>query len=239
MRIELQPAYVLHRRPYRNTSAIIDVFSRDYGRIGLVARGLLNPRSRNGMQALLQPFNKILLSWTGRGELRTLIQAESAANTDTRIISASASMFYLNELLMRLLQRDDPHEQLFLFYEASLMSLQASTMPPQHDEFNLRLFEKNLLDELGYGLVLDSDSTGANIEPDIEYRYIPELGPVINTPTLTGGVLLHGASLLALANEHIDSEQAMRESKQLMRFILRGYLGDKPLQSRMLYNVNY
>lgn len=239
MRVELQPAYVLHRRPYRNTSAIIEVFSRDHGRVGLVARGLLNPRSRSGTQALLQPFNKVVLSWTGRGELRTLTQAESAANTDVRIISATASMFYLNELLMRLLQRDDPHVRLFTIYEASLKSLQTSKTTPQHDEFNLRVFEKNLLDELGYGLVLDCDAAGEKIEADNEYRYIPELGPVANTPTLTGGVLLHGASLLALSNERIDSERAMRESKQLMRFVLRGYLGDRPLQSRMLYNANY
>lgn len=239
MRVELEPAYILHRRPYRNTSAIIESFTRNYGRVGLVVRGLQNPRSKDGKQALLQPFNKVLLNWTGRGELRTLVQAEPAGQGNLFASITSASMFYLNELLIRLLQRDDPHETLFMLYESSLLALRESANT-HNDELVLRLFEKNLLDELGYGLVLDSEvNSGSDIKPEAEYRYLPDTGPVLNSATLTGGVVIHGESLLALAQEKPGSERAMRETKQLMRFILRGYLGDKPLQSRMLYNKTY
>ena len=237
MRIELQPAYILHRRPYRNTSAIIEIFSREHGRVGLVARGMHS--KKNTLQAVLQPFSRVLVSWTGRGELRTLTHAESASLDIPFMSRPMASMFYLNELMMRLLQRDDPHESLFSLYETTLLSLLRNEAG-QDDEALLRVFEKCLLDELGYGLVLEyAADSGDSVVSDIEYRYIPDMGPLLNTPTMSGGVLIHGESLLALAAEDISGARALREAKQLMRFILREHLGDKPLQSRMLYNRSY
>jgi DNA repair protein RecO (recombination protein O) len=237
MRVELQLAYILHRRPYRNTSAILEAFTQHHGRVGLVARGIQRPQ--NPLLAVLQPFSRVLLSWTGRGELMTLIHAESA-NLDTSFMARpTASMFYLNELMMRLLQRDDPHEEMFVLYESTLQSLFGCELG-RDDEIVLRIFEKRLLAELGYGLVLHNiaDSGDAVVAGEL-YRYLPDIGPLPNTPTMTGGILLHGESLLALAAECICSDRALRESKQLMRFILREHLGDKPLQSRMLYNRQY
>ena len=237
MRVELQPAYILHRRPYRNTSAIVEIFTREHGRVGLVARGMQG--KKNAFQAILQPFNRVLLSWTGRGELRTLTHAESANDSSSILHRPMASMFYLNELMMRLMQRDDPHEELFALYETTLVSL-LNCKEGKDDEVLLRVFEKCLLEELGYGLVLDVEAeSGDELVAGNEYRYILDRGPLLNTPTMTGGVLLHGESLLALAAEEISGERVLRESKQLMRFILREYLGDKPLQSRMLYNRPY
>lgn len=237
MRVELQTAYILHRRPYRNTSAILETITHKHGRVGLVARGMQRPK--NPLLAVLQPFNRVLLSWTGRGELMTLTHAEPA-NLDTSFMARpTASMFYVNELMMRLLRRDDPHEEMFLLYEATLQSLYACEKN-RDNEVVLRVFEKRLLDELGYGLVLNNlAASGEAIVAEQEYRYLPDIGPLSNTPTMTGGILLHGESLLALAAECISSDRAMRESKQLMRFILREHLGDKPLQSRMLYNRQY
>ncbi|MGD8742970.1 MAG: DNA repair protein RecO [Granulosicoccaceae bacterium] len=234
MRVELQPAYILHRRPYRNTSLLVELFSKQYGRVGAIARGA--QRSRSGMQSLIQPFGRVLVNWSGRGELLTLMHIEADGMSVVIDPTHTASAFYLNELIMRLLMRHDPHEALFTCYEQALHALAPAT-DSQHIQQALRLFEKRLLDELGYGLVLDHDAgTGEAIQADAEYYYVPDVGPVAMNPTLTGGVSLHGSSLLALAGEAVMDDRQLRESKRLMRSVLRQYLGDKPLQSRLMYN---
>jgi DNA repair protein RecO (recombination protein O) len=234
MRVELQPAYILHRRPYRNTSLLVELFSKTYGRIGAIARGA--QRSRSGMQSLIQPFGRVLVSWAGRGELVTLTHIESDAMPVVIDPAHVASAFYLNELIMRLLMRHDPHDGVFSCYEQALHVLTPGS-DLMHIQQALRFFEKRLLDELGYGLVLDHDaSSGEAIRGDVDYYYVPDLGPVLMNPTLTGGVCIHGSSLLSLAEESTMTNQQLREVKQLMRTVLRQYLGDKPLQSRLMYN---
>lgn len=235
MRVDLQPGFVLHRRDFRNTSLIVEAFTPEFGRIGLVARGVRRPRSEKN--SLLQSFRPLLLSWTGKGELYTLTNVEAGSFVSPVVGAAYASCFYLNELLMRLLQRDDAHEEVYRLYEQTLQVIQ-SVKSTTNTERVLRLFEKQLLQELGYGLMLDCEAdTGQIIDADCEYCYEPERGPV---PRVAGrvasGPAISGHSLLSLARNELADEQSLRDSKRLMRAILREYIGDKPLQSRMLYN---
>ncbi len=235
MRIDLQPGFVLHRRDFRNTSLIVEAFTPEFGRIGLVARGVRRPRSEKN--SLLQAFRPLLLSWTGKGELYTLTNVEAEHFVNPVVGAAYASCFYLNELLMRLLQRDDAHEEVYRLYEQTLSAIQTATSPTATERV-LRLFEKQLLQELGYGLMLDCEAdTGQVIDESCEYCYEPERGPVPKAEgRVASGPSISGHSLLSLARNELTDEQSLRDSKRLMRVILREYLGDKPLQSRMLYN---
>lgn len=241
-RVALQAAYVLHRRPYRDSSLIIDVLTRDHGRVALVARGARRAGSR--LRGLLQLFRPLLVSWSGRGELGTLTGAEGHGGGSLQGGSL-INGFYVNELLMRLLPRHDPHPGLYLAYEAVLARLAGTfaeeRVSARYDERALRLFEKALLNELGYGLALEQDAEGgAPIEPDALYYYYPERGAVSSAAASAaaarheGAVKLHGRSLLALAHDALEDERSLREAKRLMRATLGVYLGDRPLNSRAL-----
>jgi DNA repair protein RecO (recombination protein O) len=230
-RVSLQPAYLLHRKPYRDTSLLLEAITPEYGRVGLVAKGARRPRSR--LPGLLQPFLPLLLSWSGRGELFTLTDAEGRGPLRMPPGRLSISGFYLNELLLRLLPRDDPHEELFLAYGEALERLTRD----EEAEWGLRLFEKRLLEAIGYGLQLThvADSGGAAIQPDRQYCYHLEVGPLPAVES-TGGLLLGGRTLLALAAEETAAEPEVRsEAKRLMRAALALYLGDRPLKSRELF----
>jgi DNA repair protein RecO (recombination protein O) len=230
-RVELACAYVLHRRPYRESSALVEAFGAEHGRIGLVARGARRPSSR--LRSVLQPFRPLLLSWSGRGELGTLTAAEPERSVPPLPAPALASGFYVNELLLRLLPRHDAHAALFESYREALEGLTTAAAP----EPVLRIFEKRLLDAIGYGLVLGHEAdTGGPIEPDTLYRYHAEQGPVAPARTATErtGVAVHGLTLIALAREELDDPRTLREAKRLMRTVLAAYLGPRPLASRAL-----
>lgn len=225
---ELHPAYILHQRPYRDTSLLLEVFSRDHGRFGLVARGARGPRSR--IRGLLQPFQPLLLSWSGRAELGTLhsVEADGAAPrlTGTTLYSG----FYLNELLMRLLQRLDPHPGLYAAYAEALDGLQTEALRP------LRLFEKRLLEALGYGLLLDCEAdSGEPVDAGTEYVYALESGPARCAGAATGGLRLSGRSLLSLAAEELADAQSLSDAKRLLRAALGLYLGDRELKTREVF----
>lgn len=229
--VTLQPAYLLHRKPYRDTSLILEAITPEYGRVGLVAKGARRPRSR--LPGLLQPFLPLLLSWSGRGELFTLTDAEGRGPLVMPPGRLSISGFYLNELLLRLLPRDDPHEALFHAYGEALGRLARDS----EAEWGLRLFEKRLLEAMGYGLQLthEGEGAGALIQPDRQYCYHLEVGPL---PAVgpTQGPLLTGRTLLALAGEETAVTPEVRsEAKHLMRAALALYLGDRPLKSRELF----
>lgn len=234
MRVDLQPAFVLHRRDFRNSSLIVEAFTPEFGRIGLVARGVRSPRSEKN--SLLQSFRPLLISWTGKGELLTLTNVEADGFVSPITGAAYASCFYLNELLMRLLQRDDAHEEVFALYRQALFDIR---LAPLATERILRLFEKHLLQELGYGLMLECEAdSGQGIDATCDYHYQPERGPVPLAPgQVVSGTVISGQSLLSLARNELTDAGSLRDSKRLMRVILREYLGDKPLQSRMLYNL--
>ncbi len=171
--VQLVSAYVLHQRPYRESSALLEVFAESHGRVGLVARGVRSPKSRQ--RGDLQPFRPLRLSWSGRGELGTLTGVESDGPSVALHGAALYSGFYLNELLVRLLARHDPHPRLYAQYRASLVQLGlASDIEPV-----LRIFEKRLLEEIGYGLLLDHEVRhGEAVQPDAWYDYHLESGPV-------------------------------------------------------------
>ncbi len=227
-RVALQPGFILHRRPYRDSSLLVEAFTRDFGRIGLVARGAQRPRST--LQGMLQPFQPLLFSWAGRGELWTLQGAEPGGRPRPLFGDALLSGFYLNELLLRLLHRHDAHPELYAAYGRCVGELQLS-----HREWSIRLFERELLDALGYGLLLTEDAaTGEPLRPEQRYCYHLENGPVAAGAD-SDGLHVTGRTLLALHQGQLPDGAALAESKRLMRAALRLYLGDRPLASRELF----
>lgn len=225
-RVTLEPGYLLHQRPYRETSALLEVFSREHGRVGLIARGVRGPRSRRA--GLLQPFGALRLSWQGRGELHTLTEVESSEPHRPLIGTRLVSGLYLNELLMRLLRREDPHAGLFEAYAAALDELRVATP----EAGLLRVFEKRLLDELGYGLLLDRDAAGEPLRAEGLYRYEAEHGPVPLAVATADAVA--GSALIALGREDARAPE-LRGLTRMMRRLLRPYLGERALKTRELY----
>lgn len=229
MKVELTPAYILHRRPYRETSLLLDVFSQHHGRVSLVAKGVRSKkRSQQGIFQLYQP---LLLSWFGHGELHTLNGSEVMAPRYILKDNASLCGLYLNELLLKLLPLNESESDIFNAYQLALEGLQTG----QTDEIVLRLFEKRLLTQLGYGLSLDHDADhGDKIVEHQQYYYQPDQGLLcwqqgLNRDTISGRSLQH------LVNESGFDRESLQEIKQLMRMVINHYLGGKPLQSRQLF----
>ncbi|HEX6829464.1 MAG TPA: DNA repair protein RecO [Burkholderiales bacterium] len=230
-RHEAEPAFVLHSYPFSETSLIVEAFTRNFGRMGLVARGARRPKS--GVRGLLLPFQPLLLSWSGKAELRTLTRAEWQGGQPPLAGLALISGFYLNELLLKLLARDDPHERLFDYYQASLAGLSRGRELPAV----LRRLELRLLAELGYGLLLDREADGgAPVIPERTYAYVPERGPV---PVADGGaaettVELRGKTLLDMARDDYSDPVTQVQSKTLMRLVINLHLGGATLHTRQL-----
>jgi DNA repair protein RecO (recombination protein O) len=234
MREQQQSAFVLHQRSYSETSLLLEIYTRRHGRLGLIAKGARRPSSRS--RGVLKPFQPLLLGWSGRGELMVLTGAEPDGVGIDLAGNALYCGFYLNELLMRLLHRHDAHEILYDRYRAALEGLSNTSS----QEAVLRIFEKHLLSELGYGLLLEREGEDQTpVAHDVLYDYLPERGPVrVRYPELApglDGVRLRGASLLALAGERLHDSTMLREIKALMRAALAPHLGDKPLHSRRLF----
>ena len=241
-RVVLQPAYILHQKPYRDTSALVEVLTPEYGRMGLVARGIRGSASK--LRSVVQPFSPILISWSGRGELPSLNTAEPQGKALMLKAEALACGLYMNELIMRLTHRAEPQIELFSVYDVSLRQLSA-TLPSEAFGLQLqqvlRQFEIKLLQCLGYGLLLDAEAgNGYKVRSDQNYDYQLEIGPVPfdEYHQETYGVKVSGKTLLALANDRLQDNTAdkciYKEAKQLLRFVLDRYLGNKPLVSRQL-----
>lgn len=224
----LEPSYILHSRPYRDNSLLVDIFSREHGRIGAIAKGAKQAKSK--FNGLLQPFSLLIVSWRGRGDLMTLTDAELQQAALRLKGPQLISGFYVNELLTRLLQRHDPHQTLFDVYHETLCMLEKG----EHEEPVLRRFESWLLQETGYGLILDHDAeTGEVIQSEASYCYHIERGPVkITESSNQQGLVISGQTLLAIKNETLESTTQLKQAKQLMRAIIAHHLGDKPLHSR-------
>jgi DNA repair protein RecO (recombination protein O) len=221
----LQPAYVLHRRAYRESSYLVDLFTKEYGRMTVIATGVRKIKSSS--QGILQPFIPLLVSWQGKGELMTLIHVEAQGNVLGLQGECLYAGFYLNELLMFLLQKWDAHPSLFATYSNTMCSLQI----PQLDQKILRSFEKRLLEELGYGL-------HDMFAPDQYYRFHPEQGFVVaefGDQSRNGANLFSGKSLLAIAKEDWNEEVSMQDAKRLTRFVLAPLLGMRQIHSRQLF----
>jgi DNA repair protein RecO (recombination protein O) len=231
MRVLLQPAFILHRRPYRNTSLLLETFSREHGRLGLVARGAVSSRSR--LKGLLQPFTPLLLSWMGDGDLATLSSGEEAGLPIALMHHRALAGLYINELLVRLLPRRDAQPELFAAYEALLADLAVAT----DEEPPLRYFEKRLLEELGYGLSLDREAdSGTPIVAETHYRYVLDRGPLALDQTQTG-VPISGRGLLALRDGILSDPTILKEVKRLTRAALAEQLQGRALKTRELYRI--
>lgn len=228
-RVDVQPIMVLHTRPYRNTSLLVDVFSQQFGRVSLVAKSARGPRSR--FQGQLQLFSPLLASWVGRHELKTLTRLECAGVPYGLQGAALLSGFYINELLMRLLDKEDAYVALFDRYRTTLSQLTVADQVAT----SLRYFEKHLLHELGYGLLLEGEvDTQRPFNPHQTYRYVMERGFVLDDdPLSTRGII--GQYLIDFQEERLAPAVANNEIKQLMRMVLSHYLGTKPLKSRELF----
>lgn len=220
-----EPAFVLHTYPWRETSLIVETFSRHHGRVALVARGARRPLS--SIKSRLLAFQPLELSWFGKGGLRTLHSAEWQGG-DLRL-SGRALMwgFYLNELLLKLLPPDDPHERLYDRYVDTLHALAGRDDP----EPVLRRFELDLLSELGYAQPLTHlAESGEPVAPERRYGYSLDHGVVV----AAGSPQYAGKTLLDMAAGDYADPRTLAESKQLMRTLINHYLADQPLLTRQL-----
>ncbi|MFP1683415.1 DNA repair protein RecO [Alloalcanivorax sp. C16-1] len=214
---ELAPAWLLHRRPFRNTSLIIDLFLPGQGRVGAVARGgRRNPA--------LAPFVPLWVNLKAGGELFTLRDSEPRGAALSLAGRALFCGFYVNELMMRLLHRDDAHPDLWPVYEGTLTAL-GGEVPL---DVTLRRFERMLLEEVGYGLTLEWDAEGRPLEAGVRYRWVPEQGFV---PGVDG----YPGELLTALGEDRWNDEVRRLAKALLREALAPHLGDRPLRSRELF----
>ena len=227
-RIVGQPGFVLHSYPYKETSLIIDMFTRDHGRVGVVAKGAKRPFSK--LRGVLQTFQPLSVSWSGKSELRTLIDAEWVGGMLPLERTALLCGFYLNELLVKLLARDDRHPALFDHYVSTLNQL-AHGEPAQ---IVLRKFERALLKETGVAADLSRcTSSRERVEPGRDYVVDPERGARVAGPGEVWPVVL-GKTLLDMEHEDYTDPATQAQSKQLMRFLLAHHLGGQPLNTRQI-----
>ena len=236
-RVDGQAAYVLHLHPFSETSLVVDVFTREHGRVPLLARGARRPRS--AMRGMLMSFQPLELGWFGGGEVKTLAKVEWLGGMPLLGGRCLLLGYYLNELLLKMLPREDAHAALFDAYAAALQALAEGAA----DAPELRRFEKTLLKELGYGLTLDVDvETGRPVVPDGRYAFLIERGPVARAGVGADGTAsgddtsaLTGKTLLDMAADDYSDPRTRLESRRLMRQLISHHLGGKSLQSRRVF----
>ena len=229
-RAELEPGYVLHAYPYKETSLIVEAFTRRFGRVSLLARGARRPRS--AMRGVLLAFHPLRLTWSASAELGTLMSAEWGGGQKSLAGVGLMCGFYLNELLLRLLPRDDSHEVLFDAYAAALARLSESGAATPEQAAVLRGFERRMLAELGYAPVLDREAeNGSAIEPEKRYSYEAERGPV-ETRRSNGESIVSGRTLLDMAADDYDDARTREEARRLMRALIAERLGGQSLHTR-------
>jgi DNA repair protein RecO (recombination protein O) len=234
-RVNNVAGFVLHTYPFKETSVVAEVFTREYGRVAVIARGARRPSS--ALRGLMQPFTPLLLSWFGKSELKTLHAAEWQGGLVIPQGRALMCGFYLNELLLRLLARGDPHERLYDRYVETLEDLTRDRVPDsertRHFERILRRFEKNLLSEIGYGATFDIDAeSGQPIDPAARYVFQPERGALVARGQ--AGCPVSGQTLADLAADRFERPATLAEAKALMRTLINHTLGAKPLYTRQL-----
>lgn len=233
-RIQLQPGYLLHTRPYGDSSLLVDLLSRDYGRISLLAKG---QRQNNKQRKPLHPFSELFVSWSGKSDLKTLLDAEIKSPQIPLKGKALFCGFYINELLVRLLPQMESCPEVFEDYQQFVIAISAVTA----DDLSLiepvlRDFEFRLLDALGYGINFYSAAdSGDPLVADCFYRFSSDAGffPV-NAGDQRSGYFL-GGDLQAIADRDFSLESTRAAAKRLSRLALASHLGDKPLKSRELF----
>ena len=226
-RVALAPGYLLHHRPWRDTSRILEVLTREHGRLTLFARGVRGPNAK--LAPVLQPFQLLLLSWSGRGEAPQLTAAERAAAAGPLPQDRLLAAFYLNELLLKLTTPHDALPELFDHYHGTLEQLRGGTpLEPA-----LRLFEKRLLEVLGYGLDLSTEArSGLPLEPGAYYDFHPGVGLLPARGAAASA--LRGHSLLSLARESLREECELEDARRVLQAALGACLEGRPLTTRQV-----
>ena len=235
-RVHQQSAFIIHTRPYTESSLIVEVFTLDFGRVSLLAKGARNPKNRK--RGILQPFQPLLINWVGKGELPILSSVEQGDNLFLFDYKSRVCAFYANELVYKLTERRDPHPKLYAAYHSLMQDLNKCSFKDKERELSLRLFEKKLLSEIGYALILDRDIDQHElINPELVYRYLPERGPEVYrssndySPLIISGMVLH-----CIDRNQYPNDQVMQQAKQFMRYMLQTLLNGKVINSRrMLY----
>jgi len=225
-RVQQQPGFILHHRPFRDSSQILDVLSCDHGKLALVARGSRGARSR--LRGVLRPFMPLALSWVIRSDLGTLTGAEINGEPLSLTGDALLSGYYVNELILHFLHRHDPQPEIFETYSRTIQALAAAEQVAPC----LRQFEIELLGQLGYGLTLDHESGSRKaLDPQQHYEYRVEQGPVPVKRT-DGAMVFTGSTLSAIAQRQFDDSDVLRSASRLLREVITFHLGGKELKSR-------
>ncbi|MBD1555345.1 DNA repair protein RecO [Vibrio sp. S9_S30] len=224
----LQRCFVLHRRPYSETSLILDVFSEEYGRMSIMAKGARSKRSN--LKGALQPFTPLLMKWSGKGSMRTLRQAEPISLGLPLSGIYLYSALYVNELIGRLLENETPYPALFHDYLLVLTELAQADNP----EPPLRRFELALLSSMGYGVdFMHCSGTGELVEPEMTYRYREQKGFIASVRR--DNLTFMGNELIAISERRFTTKEQLKAAKRFTRIALKPYLGGKPLKSRELF----
>ncbi|GLR74719.1 DNA repair protein RecO [Aliivibrio sifiae] len=225
----LQRCFVLHRRPYSESSLILDVFSEEYGRLSIISKGARSKRSN--LKGVLQAFTPLLMKWSGKGSMRTLRQAESISLAIPLTGINLYSAMYINELVVRVIEQETPYPALFLDYLTALTEL-AQTKNP---EPALRRFELALLSSMGYGVdFLHCAGSGEMVSPEMTYRYREQKGfmaSIRHDPLMS----FKGNELIAISERRFVTPEQLKAAKRFTRIALKPYLGGKPLKSRELF----
>ena len=231
-RVQLQPAYVLHHRPYRDTSRILELFTRDFGRVSVFARGARGAGGKSqSLNSMLQPFNRVLLSWSGGGEAGRLTGAEFDGAYSILPPERLVSACYMNELLLKLFARHDSYPDVFSLYAHTVEMLKTAPDPARP----LRLFEKRLLEALGYGLELAVEAgNGMPIEPQQSYHYRVEQGAMRTHEGAEGALVFTGAALLSLSSEDLSDASSCNDARRLLRAAIDRCLEGRELKSRQV-----
>jgi DNA repair protein RecO (recombination protein O) len=234
-RVDHQPGFVLHSYPWRETSLIVESFTREFGRVAVVARGAKRPTSQ--FRGLLSPFNPIALSWSGRNEIKTLVRAEWLGGMQPLRGDSLLAAFYANELLVRLLARGDAHPQTFGSYVELLQSLARDA----RQDASLRTFELDLLQDIGYAMSLDRCTEGNPIDASAQYVFSEGQGArridanvARESDVGITSSAVSGRTLLAMAARDFEHPQVTSESKALLRQVIRFHLEGKPLNTRRI-----
>ena len=233
MNVDLQLGFILHQRPYRETSVLLDIYSQDYGRLSILAKGVR--RKKRSQAGLLQLYQPLLLSWFGRSDLQVLNAVEASGPAYLLQAESALCGLYINELMVKLLPLCETEPELFDAYQQALLGLQSGG----NNEITLRLFEKHLLSHLGYGLVIEHEAeTGVKIAVEESYYYVADTG----LHRWQHGMRFNrisGVSLQHLIDEQGFDKTSLKEIKQLMRMVIHFYLAGAPLRSRDLFHQQH
>ena len=237
MRLQLQPAYLLHRRAYRDSSELLELLTAEHGRLGAVARGVTRKRSGGALGALLQPFRPLLVSLSGRGELLTVTAVEAGGDLGVLRGDGLLCGFYLNEVLLRVMQRFESHAQVFVAYGRALEEL-ARAESADDLALALRGCELALIEELGYAIDFrETCDTASEVREGARYRLISGDGLVLDgSESSSTTESFRGEDLLAVADGRLAEANAM-ELKRLMRLLLASHLGPQPLRSQEMFRA--